>query len=276
MAPGSATLPDESIASYDDGVGGWVSRSRAQSSVMISPRKLLEMAAAERFFDDDEEPLELTLLPGLDPDGVRKIEAELGAVLPPGIDELVRHARGFQFGPVETVAFDAGFSFGMEDILPRVVPLCGDGFGNFWVVEVQRSGTWGPIFFACHDPPVLVVQATDMSSFIDGILSLGRKGRTSAIREVRDAAPMRIWREDPWGTPASHLRDSTDETLRGFAAELKDDDAVFDLREQEVGSGFAWGRHRANDSCKRCGDDLVFAVLTPWKKPGFFQRAFGR
>jgi cell wall assembly regulator SMI1 len=243
---------------------------------MTSPRERLEQAAAVRFFDIDEKPLELTLLPGLDSDEVRKLETELGAPLPRDIDELVRHASGFEFGPVETVAFDAGFSFGMEDILPRAMPLCADGFGNLWVVEVQPSGAWGPIFFACHDPPVLIVQATDIGAFIDGILSLGRKGRTSAVTEVRDAAPLRIWREDPWGIPASRLRDSTDATLRGFAAELKADDIVFDLREQHVGSGFAWGRHGSNGGCKRCRDDLVFAVLMPSKKPGFFQRAFGR
>ncbi|MCC6662783.1 MAG: hypothetical protein IT375_03520 [Polyangiaceae bacterium] len=72
---------------------------------MTSPRELLNQAGAEQFFDEDEQPIELMLLPGLDAAGVRELEAELGVALPREIDELVRFARGFEFGPVNTVAF---------------------------------------------------------------------------------------------------------------------------------------------------------------------------
>ncbi len=163
----------------------------------------------------------------------------------------------------------------MEDILPRAIPLCGYGFGNFWVVEVQRSGAWGPIFFANHDPPVLVVQARDMATFIDEVFSLGRPDRKSAIDEVHDAASTRIWREEPWGKQASSLVNAPDETLCTFTKTSNADDLVVDLREQIVGSGFAWGRHGPNTGVKRYGAALVFAMLALAKKSGFFKRVFG-
>ncbi len=243
---------------------------------MTSPRELLEQAGDEQFFDEDEEPIELTLLPGLDAAGVRDLEAELGVALPPEIAELVRLARGFEFGPVDTVAFDAGFSFGMQGALPRVTPLCGDGFGNFWVVEVQESGAWGPVYFVSHDPPVLVIQSKGMAEFIEAVLSLGRPERTSAIDEVHDAASMRIWHEDPFGEPASSFATAGDPTLRAFASSLNPDDLVFDLRAQATGSGFAWGRHGPNSEVRRHGDELIFALPAPTKKPGFFARVFGK
>lgn len=243
---------------------------------MTSPRELLEQAGAEQFFDEDEEPIELMLLPGLDAAGVRELEAELGMALPREIDELVRFARGFEFGPVDTVAFDAGFTFGMEGFLPRVTPLCGDGFGNFWVVEVHESGAWGPVYFVNHDPPVLVVQSKRMAEFIDSVLSLGRPERTSAIDEVHDAASIRIWQEDPFGKPASSLATAGDPTLRAFASSLNPDDLVFDLRERATGSGFAWGRHGPNGDVRRNGHELIFSLPTPTKKPGIFARMFGK
>lgn len=245
---------------------------------MRSARELLETARSEDFVDEDDEPIELTLLPGLDSDEVEQLEEELGAPLPAEIDELVRYARGFEFGPVDTVAFDAGFSFGMENILPRVVPLCGDGFGNFWLVEVQRTGEWGPVYFASHDPPVLAVQAKDMATFIDEVFALGRPDRRSTLDEVHDPALSRILDEDPWGRAAESLHDAGDETLSRFATELAAGDRVYDLRDQVVGSGFAWGAHGPDTETKRCGDELIFAVLTPAKKPqrpGFFKRLLG-
>lgn len=50
---------------------------------------------------------------------------------------------------------------------------------------------------------------------------------------------------------------------------------MFDLREQIIGSGLAWGRHGPNNGVKRCGDELIFALLTPAKKAGSIKRAFG-
>jgi cell wall assembly regulator SMI1 len=239
------------------------------------PCAILEHARSEKLASDNGEPLEVKLLPGLDDAEVRALEASLGTTLPPEIRELVQYARGFEFGPIDDMAFDGGFSFGMEEILPRAVPLCPDGFGNYWLVEVQKNGRWGPVFFANHDPPVLVVQSAGMGDFLDEVFALGRPSQKSAVDEVHDAASMRIWREDPWGKPAGDLRDAADASLREFAATLKEDDLVFDLRGEVVGSGFAWGRHGPDAPVKRHGDSLVFAVITPAKKPGFFGRLFG-
>jgi hypothetical protein len=110
---------------------------------------------------------------------------------------------------------------------------------------------------------------------IDQVVALGRPNAKSSINEVHDAASTRIWREDPWGRRACELRDSTDDTLRDFASTLNDEDLVFDLRGEVVGSGFAWGRHGPNAPVKRCGDALIFAVLAPTKRPGFFGRMIG-
>lgn len=241
---------------------------------MASPREIIEAARSEEFFDHEGKRLVLTVLPGLDPEALRKYEAALGAPLPPEIDDLLHYTRGIEFEPDDGLVFDGGFSFGMEKILPRAVPLGQDGCGNDWLVEVQPSGAWGPVFFACHDAPVLVVVAKDVATFIDEYLSVvGRPDSESTV--THEDAMDHICDEEPWGQRAGSLYDDPDETLRTFAQSLSPDDVVFDLREQTVGSGLYWGKHEPDFAMRRCGDALIFARLTPPPKPGFFKRLFG-
>ena len=239
---------------------------------MLSPRERLEKARAENFFHEDGSPVVLKLLPGLNEEEVAKLEAELSAPLPSEINDFVRFARGFEFSPIGTVTFDRGFSFGMEELFPRAMPLCEDGLGNVWIVEVLRNGGWGPIFFVNHDPPVIVVHCKDIVFFLNELFNLRHPQHSNIIDRVQEAS-MHIWSEEQ-GIKASSLQDSSDEALCTFAKGLKSNDLVFDLRDQNVGSGFAWGRHGPSTENQRDGDTLIFARLTPAK--GFFKRLLKR
>jgi hypothetical protein len=45
--------------------------------------------------------------------------------------------------------FDQVFSYGL--------PIAADGYGYFWVVDLHPDTTTsGPIYFACHDAPVML------------------------------------------------------------------------------------------------------------------------
>lgn len=61
----------------------------------------------------------------------------------------------------------------LADRLP-CVDMAHDGFGNYWVADLtSRSTEWGPIYFACHDPPVVVFQSPNLSHFLAEVLKLG-------------------------------------------------------------------------------------------------------
>src|SRR5690349_14171555 len=102
-------------------------------------------------------------------------EAELAAVtketpdLPREVRELLLHARGIEgdVGPAEWIDFAGVDGFGLEEIFPAAAPIATDGTGNHWVVDVDPyDGRWGAVYYACHDPPVIVVQAATFAAFI--------------------------------------------------------------------------------------------------------------
>src|SRR5689334_8432785 len=59
-----------------------------------------------------------------------------------------------------------------------------DGFGNFWVVDVDpETGVWGAVFFACHDPSVIVVQAPDLATFLQQLLDPKAAGALDLVQD---------------------------------------------------------------------------------------------
>ena len=57
--------------------------------------------------------------------------------------------------------------------------------------------------------------------------------------------------------------------IRSFAATLDPEAVVFDLREPNLGEGFAWGRARKNDIVHRHGYERVFGFVprkTLWQR----------
>jgi len=248
--------------------------SQAGDLMAIRPKELLERARGETFLSEDEDEMSITFHPGLDDRAIAEIEATVGAPLPDAIDELLRFTSRIEFGSHE-LSFVPDFSFGMEEILPRVSELMPDGFGNSWLIEIGEDGAWGPVFYACHDPPVLVIQSADLGTFLDEVLSMGRPDRRSLLDFVHDEAAGRVYASDDDGRPAHALANDPDPALREFASTLEPDDMVFDLRARACGTGLAWGRHSSEPKLRRHGAELIFAVETPAAPRGLWSRLRG-
>ena len=83
----------------------------------------------------------------------------------------MRFARGFEgiacrldrrFA-IEEIIFADFQGFGFEEVFPHAKELANDGCGNSRVVDTTTdSKTFAPIFFACHDPPVVVYQTDSL------------------------------------------------------------------------------------------------------------------
>jgi hypothetical protein len=214
-------------------------------------------------------------LPGLSKEELIQFRKELGGVMPNDIDELLQYSAGFDYKKIGTVRFTGHEGFEFEEVFPCSVALLPDGFGNFWVVDVNpKSGSWGPVFYVCHDPPVVVVQAPELSTFLSQILDPHYSYPKNALNYVRKEAAMRIWRDDPWLTSVHDARILQDSHVSTFAKQLPDDFLIADLRSTEVGSGFSWGKAGPNAVVRRGGTDLLFGVQkTP---PGLLKRFLSR
>jgi hypothetical protein len=156
------------------------------------------------------------------------------------------------------------FALGFEAVFPHGLPIAADGRGNFWVVDLHpHTTTWGPIYFACHDPPVIVYQADSLERFLDELFRMFGPPHRSLVGEVREEGAARVWRTNPGALPRERCLRSGDPILSAFAAELEEGFLVVDLRRAKPGDGFSWGRYGPDTVVERFGAHAVFAYRRP-------------
>jgi len=162
-------------------------------------------------------------------------------------------------------------------MLPYAYSIAHDGFGNYWVLDLLPSTTtWGPVFYACHDPAVLAYQAPTIEEFLNDTIAMWQGGPRSRVDVVHDDVVNRIWSENPEETTPAALQESADELLRTFVADLPPSARVIDLRHPALGHGFSWGRFGPRTTIRRAGEARVWALIPPERQPGLFTRLFRR
>jgi len=221
---------------------------------------LLDRTKGTVFINEDglEDPFEL--LPPLSDQEILSFESKLPCPLPSDIRELLKYARGFRGVLDEIVFCDLQWGFGVKEIFPCSVSLAGDGFGNFWIVDLtSESKSWGPIFYACHDAPVVVYQSENILHFLEEAIRFGNKPWKSEIDDVHEELSTRIWRENPGVLSFEDCADARDPELKEFAGSLDPTWQIIDLRHARLGDGFSWGRYGAKTKTKRFGEKRIFA-----------------
>lgn len=234
----------------------------------------LKQAAGMRLEDQDGGVDHLRLLPGLSEQELKDLESRLPCPLPQEAREVLSACRGLE-GILESVDFSglAG-GFGMEEIFPCPIPIAHDGYGNHWIVDVtSESTTWGPIFFACHDAPVIVFQTNSLTHFISELLLFGNPPWRSEIDDVHEQYHHRIWRDNPGTLTYEQCVSSTDPDLAAFARSLDETYLFIDLRSPKIGDGFSWGRYGPRTVNRRFGEKRIFAYQV---RQSFWRRLLGK
>ena len=204
----------------------------------------LKLIKHELYVTGDGKEFKMRLKQGLSDDEIDRLAARLpGAQIPPDIRELLRFTTGFTFRGLDDITFDGVDQFGFENIFPASVQLTGDGAGNFWIVDVNREGEWGSVFYLCHDPAVVVKQAEDLAEFLEQINELGKKPELSTLSIFLERTTRRIYNQEDGFVELAAARGSEDVVLREFATSLPEDFVVADLRGQPIQTGFAWGKY---------------------------------
>lgn len=242
-------------------------------TVSMNPVEVIKMAQLKDLVNEDGDVVELVLLPPLSEMEIDEFANSLPCKLPEEIHTLLKYCRGFE-GTVDLVDFiGQDLSFGFETIFPHGLPIASDGFGNFWVVDLRPESTsWAPIYFCCHDAPIVVYQAASLSHFLQELFRMFTPPHESEIDDVHEDRIASIWAENPGVLSYETCLNSSDEILSDFAKELDESYQVVDLRNAKVGDGFSWGRYGPNTVIKRYGYLPIFA----YQKKSFFKRLFGR
>jgi hypothetical protein len=237
----------------------------------MKPLEIVRNARAMHLTSKDGEEVLLGLVPGLSESEMKAFEASLPCPLPGDIRELLAFCTGFAAGPAQCVDFTGrSFIFEAEAEFPHGLPIAADGYGNFWVVDlVPDSKAWGPIYFACHDPPVILFQSPTLDHFLVELFKCNTPPFKSLVDDVRRHRLYDVWRKNPGVLSYEMSLASQDPDLTAFARELGPSFQFIDLRDTEIGFGFSWGRYGADTVVRRLGSLPIFAYekrMNPLRK----------
>jgi hypothetical protein len=235
-----------------------------------------ELAWVTRRRAEDDDGCAIIPEPGLDAATIDAVEGRIRAPLPADLRTLLSVCHGIR-GLEWEIDFTGSLGLEMVEMFPHGMPIVGDHAGNFWVVDCTTAPeAEAAVFFACHDPPVLLWQCRGIATFLR---ELGRKfvsPERSALDDMHDDGALRVWRTPPVAVSRSAAICASDDTLREFANTLTDEWAIIDLRAATPGSGFAWGRCEYPTGLRRYGEERLFACAFPQRRTGILSRLFGR
>ncbi|MGN6419899.1 MAG: SMI1/KNR4 family protein [Pseudobacter sp.] len=244
----------------------------------MSPIQALKALLNDRFTSEDGKEIRATALKGLtmpEIDDLRKLLPGKG--MPDEIVELIRFSSGFKYDFFDEISFINADTFNLEAFFPNVVELAGDGTGNFWLLDIDYEGNWGPVYYACHEPAVIMKQAESLTDFIKQIHNWAKQGDDALFFQLCDEGVNKIRKLRNGGFISTQTaKSSNDPVLRDFAATLPPEYLVADLRNKPIGSGFAWGEYYSvKDKDIRC-KDLPLWGLKPKQSQGFWSKLFRR
>jgi hypothetical protein len=213
------------------------------------------------FVNQDGLRSEFKLLPPFSEQDLVTLSSSIPCPLPKEIRELLRFTRGFDGTWVGEICFaSTSRFFGFEEVFPHAMELASDGAGNYWIVDLTSdSEFWGPIFYACHDAPVIVYQADSLLHFVEQVVQEGNKPWKSEIGDVCGRFSDQVWTDNPGVLSFSHCVNGADPDLKAFAESLDEAWLFVDLRNPVLGDGFSWGRYGPKTVVKRFGEDRIFA-----------------
>jgi cell wall assembly regulator SMI1 len=195
---------------------------------------------------------------------IEALEEDIGAPIPAQVRELMRVAGGVEVDCDELAWNGRPFGQDVPGAFPCWLPILDDGAGNGWNVDIDPvTGAWGRVYYACHDPAVLVYQAPSLADFIvqfaDDCCQADREGQVS---DVAARLVHRVWDTGGVLLAADELVASSDPVLRR-AGEQGTGGLVCDLRSPRIGDGFPWTRFGARTIITRPGPEPVWILQRP-------------
>lgn len=208
--------------------------------------ELLRSLDGREWTDEDGEQMRLELLPPLSDTEIDALAGKWGTPVPREARKVLRVARGIEASPLDVVEFSGEMDGSvLDDVFPHPLPIAHDGYGNYWIVDLRPGlEVFGPVFFVCHDPPVVVYQCADVAGFLEALIEMTKPPHKGPLDFVHEEASSEIWGGREAAVPQAVALASDDEVLRAFAETLPPDASIADMRAPRTGDGFRAPRRR--------------------------------
>jgi hypothetical protein len=237
--------------------------------------EIIKKLKSSTFVDEDNENYTLDFKLGLTDDELISLKAKFPSNrIADELLEILRETKGWEGYGLETAYFDSIDEFGFTELIAHSITLGHDGFGNVWVLEIKNNGDLGKIYYACHDPAVLVIYCDTLNEFFKSLVEFYENPGDNYLNDLHEKVVMDIWSTNPNTIDIAEFRKSN-KKFDTFLNEFPDDNwVVADLRNKTKKDGFAWGRFGSNQFTKRHPDELIWVIQK--KKKGFLSKLFGK
>ncbi|MBN8652209.1 MAG: hypothetical protein J0L67_12315 [Cytophagales bacterium] len=237
--------------------------------------EIIRKLKSSTFLNEDGESYSLDFKLGLTNDELEFLKTKFPSNrIANELEEILRETKGWEGYGLETAYFDSIDEFGFTELISHSVTLGHDGFGNVWVLEIKDNGDLGKIFYACHDPAVLVIYCNTLNEFFESLVEFFQKPVDNYLNDVHEKMVTDIWSTNPNTYEITDFRNSNGDLVSFLNLFEGDNWIVADLRNKKNRDGFAWGRFGSNQFTKRHPSELVWVIQK--KKKGFLSKIFGK
>lgn len=223
----------------------------------MTPRNQLQSILSNQYKSEDGDLYKVELLEGMTDREIENFKSQLpNNNLPKEIEDLLIFSKGFEFYGLEEVRFDAFGHFGFEELFPNSIQLAGDGFGNFWILDIDSKGNWNSVYYVCHDPAVIVKHSENLAEFIKHVDEFGQKGNQSNLDIIHEKTVMKIWNEKV----GLMVKNEKDYNFENGQIKLPEMFFVADLTNKPIRTGFPLGESGPKTKIVRPTDEPLWIV----------------
>jgi hypothetical protein len=139
---------------------------------------------------------------------------------------------------------------------------------------ISIDGSLGHVYYACHDPAVLVKQADNLNEFLMNLVEFYESPEENYLNEIHDKVVFDIWNDgDNLHEKANFIK--SNKQFSDFLNKFEGDEwLIADLRNSKNKDGFAWGKFGPNNLTMRHPTELIWVIKK--KKKGLFARLLGK
>ncbi len=187
--------------------------------------------------------------------------------------EILRVTRGWDSPVFSMVYFDSIDEFGFWELSPNSITLGHDGFGNYWVLDIDSDGNLGKVFFACHDPAVFIVHAQSLNEYLQQLFDFHQNPEDNYIENFQINTVMTVWEQQNDFLSKTDFIEQRPDYMEFLSTFVGDDWTIVDLSQGHNEMGFAWGKFGPNQLAQRHPTELIWVLKN--RKRSFFARLFG-
>jgi hypothetical protein len=209
----------------------------------MTPLEQLKVMLPETYRTYKDEEYTIELMPGLGEDEIEELASQLpGKHIPDEIKELLSFSSGFLFFGLDAITFDGIGDFETPNLFHTPIRLAGDGYGNYFILDVNKDGVWGSVYYWFSDPQVLIKHSNSITEFLLDIYHFGKNDGLSSLDAIHNRILHEIWEGNSGFISRDEAVRNGDPDLAEFAYNLPWYYNIADLRDKPTGSGFAWGK----------------------------------